>query len=244
MRTLDSIFTPLQNIDIASMFDDPQASIDRATDLAYNSMVNALISKEGESYDKYNVILGDSFKENYTSNNWYELETRGKQIIKVNKVYINVDFTGTINIKIKNELGEETLFPSTVVAGITSELEINYSGKKLRISINESVPCRTIYTSGVSGLLVDYSVVCDYDSYICSNKLRFQNCMDYKVASIILTDGVFAGEVNQRIMQRDDYDALKKEYEIEYERELDKLDLKGSGCFECGSTIKIKSWIG
>lgn len=244
VRTLDSIFTPLQNVDIASMFADPQSAIDRATELAYNAMVNALISKEGESYDKHNIILGDSFRDNYTNGNWYEIETRGKQNIHVNRVHINVNYSGTINVKIRNELGVETLYPTTVVAGVTKELEIGFIGKKARISINESVPCRTIYSQGASGLLVDYSLLCDYDSFICNNKAMFQNCMDYKVASIILTDGVFSGEVNKRIMQSADYDALKREYEIEYERELDKLNLKGSGCFECFTNIKIKSWIG
>jgi hypothetical protein len=67
--------------------------------------------------------------------------------------------------------------------------------------------------------------------------------MDYKVASILLTDGVFSGEIGQRIMQSEDYDNLKKEYEVEYERELDKLSIKESGCFDCGSSIQIRSFI-
>ncbi len=242
-RTLDAIFTPLQNIDIASMFQDPQASIDRATSLAYNAMVNALISKEGESYDKHNIILGDRFIESYSSVNRYEILTKGKQFVKINRVHVNVQYTGTINIRIENELGQVQLVPVVVVSGITTTKEIDISHKRIEITINEAVQGRSIWSSGVSGLLVDYSILCDYDSYICNNKAMFQNCMDYKVASIVLTDGVFAGEINQRIMQRDDYDKLKAEYEIEYERELDKLNLRGSGCFECGSRIKVKSWI-
>jgi hypothetical protein len=39
------------------MFDNPQDAIDKATELAYNSMVSALLSKEGKSTNKYNELI-------------------------------------------------------------------------------------------------------------------------------------------------------------------------------------------
>jgi hypothetical protein len=67
--------------------------------------------------------------------------------------------------------------------------------------------------------------------------------MDYKVASILLTDGLFSGEINQRIMQDGDYKELKAEYETQYSLELSSLSLKDSGCFDCSSRIQAKSWL-
>ena len=56
-RTLDGVFNTLSKLDLYSMFDDPQSAIDKATELAYNSMTSALISKEGKSVNKYNEVI-------------------------------------------------------------------------------------------------------------------------------------------------------------------------------------------
>ncbi len=95
----------------------------------------------------------------------------------------------------------------------------------------------------MNGILLDYSILCDYDTFICANKDLFQIAMDYKVASILLTDGLFSGEINQRIMQDNDYKELKSEYETQYALELSSLSLKDSGCFNCGSQIQAVSFI-
>ena len=56
VRTLDGVFNTLSKLDLYSMFDNPQDAIDKATDLAYNSMTRALLRKEGRSLNKYNEI--------------------------------------------------------------------------------------------------------------------------------------------------------------------------------------------
>jgi hypothetical protein len=242
-RTLDGVFNTLSKLDLYSMFDDPQLAIDKATELAYNSMTSALISKEGKSVNKNNEILGDRFTSTYNSIQNHYFYSSPKKYYRLNKAWVNVNFTGTINIKLVNELAVVELVPVVVVAGITKEIVLNKSYRYVEVSINENVQGRSTYGCGISGMLLDYSILCDYHSFICSNKDLFQVAMDYKVASILLTDGVFSGEIGQRIMQSEDYDNLKKEYEIEYERELDKLSIKESGCFDCGSKIQAKSWL-
>ncbi len=243
VRTLDGVFNTLSKLDLYSMFDKPQEAIDRATELAYNSMTTALLSKEGKSVNKYNQVLGQRFTDTYSTIQTYEFNAKEKQFYRINKAHVNVNFTGTVNIKLVNELAVVELVPVTVVSGITTTIELNKDFKFVEISLNESVQGRTTYKCGMNGILLDYSVLCDYNLFICSNKDLFQVAMDYKVASILLTDGVFSGEIGQRIMQSEDYDNLKKEYEIQYELELDKLSIKESGCFECGSRIQAKSWI-
>lgn len=244
VTTLDGVFNTLSKLDLYSMFDNPQQSINLATELAYKSMCTALLSKEGKIVDKYNIIFGERFKDTFSNIQKCELVAKPKQYIRLNKIWLNVQFTGTVNIKLENELAVVELVPVAVVSGITKEVRLNKDFKLVEISLNEtSVLGRTTYLSGINGMLIDYSVLCDYHTYICSNQELFQTCMDYKVASILLTDGVFSGEINQRIMQSEDYNNLKKEYEIEYERELDKLSLGDSGCFNCGSKMKFKSWI-
>ena len=242
-RSLDGVFNTLSNMDLYSMFDKPQEAIDIATELAYNSMTTALISKEGKSINKYNEILGNRFTNSYSSVGEYTFESRQKQFIRLNKVYVNVDYTGTINLRLENELAQIELVPIDVVSGITKEVSLNKDFRYVEIDIVEDIKGRSTYSCGISGLLIDYSVLCDYNLFICANKELFQTCMDYKVASILLTDGQFSGEVGKRLMQSEDYDNLKKEYEIEYERELDKLSIKESGCFNCGSRIQVRSWI-
>lgn len=242
-RTLDGVFSTLQNIDLSSMFKDSQKAINLATELAYNSMCTALISKEGKSINKYNTVLGQRFTENYSGISKKTLEANNKQFIRLNTAYINVLYTGTINLKLENELAEIELVEVDVVSGITKEVSLAKDFKYVEISIVEDIKGRVVYTEGINGVLLDYSVLCDYHTFICQNKELFQSCMDYKVASILLTDGQFSGELNNRLMQPEAYGELKKEYEMQYELELDKLSIRDSGCFNCGGRLEFKSWI-
>lgn len=243
VRTLDGVFNTLSKLDLYSMFDKPQEAIDRATELAYNSMATALISKEGKSVNRYNEVLGERFTSSYSSIQTKIFYSQHKKFYRLNKAWVNVNFTGTVNIKLVNELLVTELVPVVVVAGVTTEIQLNKDFKYVEVSLNEDKQGRSTYGCGINGILLDYSILCDYNNFICSNKDLFQVAMDYKVASILLTDGVFSGEIGQRIMQSEDYDNLKKEYEVEYERELDKLSIKESGCFDCGSSIQIRSFI-
>ena len=72
------------------MFDKPQEAIDRATELAYNSMTSALISKEGKSVNKYNQVLGERFTNTYSDIQTFEFSAKNKQFYRLNKFYINV----------------------------------------------------------------------------------------------------------------------------------------------------------
>ena len=243
VTTLDAVFNTLSKLDLYGMFDDPQGAINRATELAYKSMSTALLSKEGKTLDQHNIIYGDRFIDTYSTIQKSEFSSKSKKFIRINKVWINVNYSGIVNVSLKNELASIQLMPVAVVAGITKELIIDKDYRYVEVTINENIQGRTTYVSGTNGLLIDYSVLCDYNIFICSNKNLFQTCMDYKVASILLTDGQFSGQINQRLMQSEDYDLLKKEYEIEYERELDKLSIKDSGCFDCPTKMKFKSWI-
>ena len=243
VRTLDGVFNTLSKMDLYSMFDKPQEAIDRATELAYNSMTSALISKEDKSINKYNQVLCESFTNTYSDIQTFEFSAKNKQFYRLNKFYINVEFDGKIKIILKNELAQETIVSELVASGVTTEIVLGIDYKYVEISVEQDIKGRTTYKCGMNGILIDYSVLCDYNTFICSNKDLFQVAMDYKVASILLTDGLFSGEVGQRMMQSEDYDNLKKEYEIQYELELDKLSIKESGCFECGSRIQAKSWL-
>lgn len=243
VRTLDGVFTPLSKIDLYSMFDNPQDAINKATELAYNSMTSALISKEGKSVQKLNEVLGERFIDTYSTIQKYEFNAKPKQFIRLNKAIVNVQYTGTVNLKLVNELAEIELVPITVVSGVTTTITLNKDFKYVEVSLAENVQGRTTYKCGMNGMLIDYSILCDYNTFICANKDLFQVAMDYKVASILLTDGVFSGEINKRIMQSEDYDNLKKEYEIQYELQLDKLSIKESGCFNCGSKIQAVSFL-
>lgn len=243
VTTIDGVFNTLSKLDLYSMFDNPQEAIDKATDLAYNSMVSALLSKEGKSKNKYNEILGERFTDTYSNIQKYEFNPQAKQFIRLNKAWVNVKHTGTINIKLVNELAVVELVPVNVVSGVTTTVDLNKDFKYVEVSIADDILGRTTYRSGINGILLDYSILCDYNTFICANKDLFQIAMDYKVASILLTDGLFSGEINQRIMQSDDYNELKKEYEIQYELQLDKLSLKDSGCFNCGSQIQAVSFL-
>lgn len=241
--TLDAVFNTLSKLDLYGMFDDPQGAIDRATELAYSSMTTALVSKEGRINNTYNKVLGERFIDTFSNIGNYEFFSKEKQYVRLNKAYVNVNFTGTINLKLVNELAVVELVPVSVVSGVTSTVTLDKDFKYVKVSVNEDVEGRTTYACGISGVLVDYSILCDYHAFICANKEMFQTCMNYKVASILLTDGVFSGEIGQRLMQNEDYQKLKDEYEIQYERELDNLSIKESGCFNCGSRIQPVSWI-
>ena len=243
VRTLDGVFNTLSKLDLYSMFDNPQDAINKATELAYNSMTSALISKEGKSVNKLNEVLGERFIDTYSTIQKYEFNAKLKQFIRLNKAIVNVQYTGTVNLKLVNELAEVELVPIEVVSGVTTTITLEKDFKYVEVSLAEDVQGRTTYRCGMNGMLIDYSILCDYNTFICANKDLFQVAMDYKVASILLTDGVFSGEINQRIMQSDDYDNLKKEYEIQYELQLDKLSIKESGCFNCGSKIQAVSFL-
>ena len=243
VRTLDGVFNTLSKLDLYSMFDNPQLAIDKATDLAYNSMTSALVSKEGRSVNKLNEVLGERFIETYSTIQKYEFIPKPKQFVRLNKAIVNVQYTGTVNLKLVNELAVEELVPVSVVSGVTTIKVLDKDFKYVEVSLNEDVQGRTTYRSGMNGILLDYSILCDYHTFICANKDLFQIAMDYKVASILLTDGLFSGEINQRIMQDDDYKELKAEYETQYALELSSLSIKESGCFNCGSRIQARSWI-
>ena len=243
VRTLDGWFNTLSKLDLYSMFDNPQLAIDKATDLAYNSMTSALVSKEGRSVNKLNEVLGERFIDTYSTIQKYEFIPKPKQFVRLNKAIVNFQTTGTVNLKLVNELAVAELVPITVVSGVTNTITLNKDFKYVEVSLAEDVQGRTTYRSGMNGILLDYSILCDYHTFICANKDLFQIAMDYKVASILLTDGLFSGEINQRIMQDDDYKELKAEYETQYALELSSLSIKESGCFNCGSRIQARSWI-
>lgn len=243
VRTLDVVFNTLSKLDLYSMFDNPQDAINKATELAYNSMTSALVSKEGKSVNKLNEILGERFIDTYSTIQKYEFIAKPKQFIRLNKAIVNVQYTGTVNLKLVNELAEVELVPITVASGITTTITLNKDFKYVEVTLLEDVQGRTTYRCGINGILLDYSILCDYHTFICANKDLFQIAMDYKVASILLTDGLFSGEINQRIMQGEDYKELKAEYETQYSLELSSLSIKESGCFDCGSRIQAKSWI-
>lgn len=243
VRTLDGVFNTLSKLDLYSMFDNPQDAINKATELAYNSMTSALVSKEGKSVNKLNEVLGERFIDTYSTIQKYEFIAKPKQFIRLNKAIVNVQHTGTVNLKLVNELAVVELVPITVVSGVTTTITLNKDFKYVEVSLNESVQGRTTYRCGMNGILLDYSILCDYNTFICANKDLFQIAMDYKVASILLTDGLFSGEINQRIMQDDDYKELKAEYETQYALELSSLSIKESGCFNCGSKIQAVSFL-
>lgn len=243
-RVLDDIFNVLNNYDISTMFDNPQKSIDLATDMAYRSMVSSLLSKEGKLKDKTSILLGERFMEDYSYGDYIELWAKSKESIYIDKIWLNVDFTGTVHISFVNELGVETLKEVLlVVAGVTKEVAIDLSFKYVKIKISENIEGRNTYDYSVAGMLISYSRVCDYNTYICDNKERFQTAMDFKVASILLTDGQFSGELDKRKMMSESYTELKAEYETQYQMELNNLSLMDSGCFDCGQRIKITQWI-
>lgn len=243
-RVLDDVFTPLNNYDVSGLFDDPQKAINLASDMAYNSMTAELISNTGKLKEKRKSIKGGKFRKDYSNGSgFYEIECLDKQIIEINKVYVNVEFTGTIHLVIENELGVEEPIELEVESGITSEHVVNQAFKYAKISIQEDIPCRMTEQCG-AGLLIDYDILCDYHSYICSNKEIFQTSMDYKVASILLTNGQFSGEFGKRQMLDESYQELKAEYEAQYKMEMRNLSLLDSGCFECRKAIKVTSWVG
>jgi len=229
---------------MSTMFDNPQKSIDIATEMAYQSMTTALIGKEGKLKNKTSILIGERFMDSYSRGGFVQLQAQSKESIHVKKVWINVDFDGIVELKFKNELGVDTIVDvEDVVAGETMEKSIDLYFKWVEISIVNDIDGRNTYTGSVSGLLIDYSRECDYHTYICDNKERFQNAMDFKVASILLTDGQFSGELDKRKMMNESYSELKAEYETQYAMELKNLSLMDSGCFECGNRIKLTSWI-
>jgi hypothetical protein len=240
---LDAVFNTLSKLDLYSMFDNPQDAIDKATELAYNSMVSALLSKEGKSTNKYNEILGERFTDTYSNIQTFEFNSNYKQFYRLNKAHVNVQYTGTINLKFTNELAIVELVPVSVVSGVTKTVTLNKDFKYVEVTVAEDILGRTNYRHGINGMLLDYSILCDYNTFICTNKDLFQIAMNYKVASILLTDGLFSGEINQRMMQDQDYKELKAEYETQYSLELSSLSLKDSGCFDCGSRVQAKSWL-
>lgn len=95
-RVLDDIFNTLSNYDLSTMFDNPQKSINIATEMAYNSMVTALISKEGKEKAKRNIILGNRFLESYSKGDYVQLIADKKQQVRINKIHLNVDYTGLL----------------------------------------------------------------------------------------------------------------------------------------------------
>lgn len=243
VRTLDGVFNTLSKLDLYSMFDNPQDAIEKATELAYNSMASALVSKEGKSVNKLNEVLGERFIDTYSTIQKYEFIAKPKQFVRLNKAIVNVQYTGTVNLKLVNELAVVELVPIEVVSGVTTTITLNKDFKYVEVSLAEDVQGRTTYRCGMNGMLIDYSTLCDYHTFICANKDLFQIAMDYKLASILLTDGLFSGEINQRIMQDNDYKELKAEYETQYALELSSLSIKESGCFNCGSRIQAVSFI-
>lgn len=128
-------------------------------------------------------------------------------------------------------------------AGVTKTVTIDTAYVYVRISIVEDIRGRNVYSYGLAGALIDYTIECDYNSFICANQSRFQTAMDYKVASILLTDGGLSGEMGKRKMIETTYNELKAEYETQYAMELKNLSLQDSGCFDCPARVRITSWI-
>ncbi len=241
---LEDFFPSLSSKDIFSWFENPYRTIENATNMAYQEMVVKLLAKSGKENRKLNARIGDRFDKNYYSvGSYVEIEApRDKySMITINNIVVNVQFTGTVNIVFENELAVLDVVEVEVVSGETTIKTINKSFKYVKIYFEDkTIKGREVLGCGaLNGIMIDYSMGCDYNEFICQNKELFVNAMAYKIASILITEGQFSGEYNQRMMQAEDYAELKAEYETQFGLQILNLSLLESGCFNCCNKISF-----
>ena len=239
---LEDFFPSLSSKDVFSWFENPYRTIENATNMAYNEMVVKLLAKGGKENRKLNARIGQRFDKNYYSlGSYVEIEAPRDRfsMVTINNIVVNVQHTGKINVIFENELAVLDVVEVDVVSGETSIVTINKAYKYVKIYFEDTdIKGREVIgCNSLNGIMIDYSIGCDYNEFICQNKDLFVNAMAYKVASIIITEGQFSGEYNQRIMQTEDYAELKAEYETQFDLQLRSLSLSESGCFNCCNKI-------
>lgn len=241
---LEDFFPSLSSKDVFSWFENPYRTIANATDMAYNEMVVKLLAKSGKENRKLNARIGQRFNKYYYSvGSYVEIEAPRDRfsMVTINNIVVNVEYTGKINIVFENELAVKDIVEVDVVNGETTIKTINKAYKYVKIYFEDKdIKGREVIgCSALNGIMIDYSMGCDFHEFICQNKDLFVNAMAYKVASIIITEGQFSGEYNQRMMQAEDYAELKAEYETQFNLQIRSLSLVESGCFNCCNKISF-----
>ena len=227
---LESVLPSLSSYQLDSMLKSPQKTIDTLTESVYQIMKTELIMKGGGIQNK-TIRLGGRFGSYYSKGGVYDLISKHGiyQNLKIIRGFLNVQETGDVEIKFVDNMKKTQILVVQGVAGETVEVPINLFFEEVEITINKAGRNNT----GVHGLLIEYQDHCDIDKYICENKDLFMMPMAYKLGSLIITEGQFSGELNQRIMQDEAYQELKREWEAQYELLMRNLSLVDSGCLNC-----------
>lgn len=241
---LEDFFPALSSKNVFSWFENPEKAIENATNMAYNEMVVKLIAKAGKEKRKLNARVGERFDKNFYSTSTYvEIEAPRDRysMITINNIVVNVEYTGNINIVFENELAVKELVSVDVVSGETNIVNVNKSFKYVKIYFEDKdIKGREVLgCNGINGMLIDYSMGCDFHTFICQNKELYLNAMAYKIASILITEGQFSGVMDSRKMQMEEYAELKAEYETQFQMQMKSLSIVESGCFNCCNSIQF-----
>lgn len=240
-NNIDDLFASINSEELFSMFEDAESSVLKLSRDAFQITKSNLIDKAGYLHQKLNQRTGRFADSNGINSGYYELEsgTGAYSKIKLKKAYINLDYTGSIQLKFTNELGEITTLSKSIVSNVTATLDIDTIFEYVKVEfVDQTKQGKYVSCSSVNGLILDYDLICDIDSYLCDNKELYLPLVKLKLGSLIITEGVFSGELNKRVFQPDSYEKLRLEYETQFGLLLREKNIKDLGCVECRNQIK------
>lgn len=225
---IDSVLPTLSSYDLYSMFKDPQKSIDIITAQALNELKATLI---GKGNMRSNIVYGERFRKEYSKGGHYDIiSERGYyNKVKIQSVILNVNKTGLLDLYLEDEYGTLEIIQIPVEKDVTTKYELNKVYKRIKVWHTEEGKA----TNSVAGMLLEVEKFCDIDGYLCSIKDLIEPILVYKIASLLITEGQFSGEFNKRIMQDEDYNELKAEYETQYKLMVKTINVAESGCTNC-----------
>lgn len=232
---IDDLYPTLNSQELYGMFKDPKKALEIISDDAYSEMKDHLL-KGGKVKEKRNIREGQRFETGTgKTSGYYEFESGIGQYskIQINKFFVNLDFTGEVVINATNEVGQITTYTVDVEANITSEHGVDDIYEYVKIEFDDQTLDGLYVPSGVNGLIVDYSRICDIDSYICENKDKFLPLMKYKVGSMIISESGVCQNLGARTLDDKSYEDLRDDYEVRFLQRLKSVSLDDSGCVEC-----------
>lgn len=239
-NNVDDLFASINSEELFSMFEDAESSVLKLSRDAFQITKSKLIDKAGYLHQKINQRTGRFDDSVGLNSGYYELESGSGAYSKIvlKKAYINLDYSGTVQIKLTNELGEITTVSKVIVANTTATLDINLTFEYVKVEFVDQTKQGKYSTGYVNGLILDYDLICDVDSYLCDNRDLYLPLVKCKLGSLIITESVFSGELNKRAFQPDAYEKLRLEYETQFGLLLQEKSIKDLGCVECRNPIK------
>lgn len=104
-------------------------------------------------------------------------------------------------------------------------------------------------TDGTAGMIVDYSVKCSNENFVCYNSNSFALALLYKTAELLIREAVFSARVNKYVTVHKDLNKdLEKDFRELFEKEITNITANmnvpaNDICFRCDPHISRRSEI-